>query len=77
MYLHAVYFDRLDGLSKVVFMTHSDIGELLDNGDEDGDVTVGSNVISASIGTEEIIELSEPISFTMQLLKVFITFFTD
>lgn len=60
-----------DGLIKAVFMTHYKLKIALRPHDDQGDVEVGSNVITASLGTDKMTPLSKPVVFTIQLSKTY------
>lgn len=60
-----------DGLSKVVFMKHSDIGEFLGADNESKSVPrIASNIISVSIGNVDTTTLPQPVTFSLRLLEV-------
>jgi alkylated DNA repair dioxygenase AlkB len=57
----------LDGFIKAVFMTHYNLGDMLSVHEHNDDITVGSNIITASLGTDKLVSLSSPVIFTIQL----------
>lgn len=65
MYLFA------DGFIKAVFMTHYNLGDMLSVHEHNDDITVGSNIITASLGTDTLVSLSSPVIFTIHLSKVY------
>lgn len=60
-----------DGFIKAVFMTHYNLGDMLSVHEHNDDITVGSNIITASLGTDKLVSLSSPVIFTIHLSKAF------